>query len=156
MLRKKISTFVTLIVFGVCILSGCGNAKSDEQLITERIQDFTEAYNSGDFEETLKSMDSKTRNTYQAAASIGSSLLSDLAGINLEYSDLFALGVGTVEADQLITFQIENIDIEGEEAVTEAEMAYDLGTGRSKASVKVEFELVKEKGGWYIKDIHDM
>lgn len=148
--------FAALMLSGMCIFSGCGNAKSDEQLITERIQDFTEAYNSGDFEETLKSMDSKTRNTYQAAVSIGSSLLSDLAGINLDYSDLFAFGVGTVEAEQFITFQIENIDIEGKEAVAETEMAYDLGTDRSTASVKVEFELVKEKGGWYIKDIHDM
>ena len=148
--------FAALMLSGMCIFLGCGNAKSDEQLITERIQDFTEAYNSGDFEETLKSMDSKTRNTYQAAVSIGSSLLSDLAGINLDYSDLFAFGVGTVEAEQLITFQIENIDIEGKEAVAETEMAYDLGTDRSTASVKVEFELVKEKGGWYIKDIHDM
>lgn len=145
-----------LILSGICIFSGCGTAKSDEQLIRERIQDFTEAYNSGDFEEVLESMDAKTRNTYQAAASLGGSLLSGWTGINLEYGDLFALGVGTAGSDALITFQIENIDIADGEATAETQMNYELGAYQTAVSATVVIELVEEKGGWYIRDIHDL
>lgn len=155
-MEKKKFWSVALIGLAVCIFSGCVSVKSDEQLITDRIQEFTYAYNSGDFEETLKSMDSKTRNTYHAVADVGSSLFSSWSGVSLDYSDLFALGVGVAQTDELMTIQIESINIEGEEAVAAAQMDYDLGSDYGTVSMKIEFELVKEKNDWYIKDLHEL
>lgn len=155
-MRKKKFRCAVLVGLAAYMFSGCAGFKSDEQLITERIQDFTEAYNSGDFEETLKSMDSKTRNTYQAAADIGGSLFAGWSGLSLDYGDLFALGVGTAQADELMTIQIESVSIEGEEAVAVTQMDYEVGFGYGTVSMKVEFELIKEKGDWYIKEMHDV
>lgn len=36
------------------------------------------------------------------------------------------------------------------------QMDYELRFGYGTTSMKVEFELVKEKGDWYIKDMNDV
>lgn len=108
---------VLSIVMVVCImmisLTACFAAKSDEELISDRIDSFMKAYNSGDMDGVLDSLSAKTRNTLSSILSIGNSLIGNLTGIGLSLSDMFGLGVG-LQAGDLLTISDVTVDIQSE------------------------------------------
>ena len=70
--------------------------KSDAELIEARINAFFDAYNDGDYEGILNSLDSRTRTVVKASFNIGSSVVGDLWGVHLDISDIFGLAMGVL------------------------------------------------------------
>ena len=143
--RKTQSSFrkiISIIVVLAIIIGGLyyiGILKSDEQKIRERISDFEDAYNDGDAEAMLACFDRQTRNAYKSVMNIFGSGLSSLTGFNVEYNDLFSIGVAI---DGEIHFVIQAITSNGDEAVVNALLGSEEGT----------FTLVKEGWNWYISN----
>lgn len=136
-----------LVVSGIILYEKMGLGKNDRELIEDRIEEFTEAYNAGDYEEVLESLDKKTRNTYKAAMNLGESLFSGYTRYGISGGDLFALGVGTSGFEDLLEFQMDDLSIAGDEAWAEGTLNY----GEDKMKIKIFF--VKEGRTWYIKEI---
>lgn len=77
-----------------------GPQKTDEDMITDRINAFATAYNEGDLDGVMATFDAKTRNTYEAAFKLmeGINFGGSMGGMsisgNLDFSALFGLSVG--------------------------------------------------------------
>lgn len=146
----KFFLVLCLVVSGIILYETMGLGKSDRELIEERIEEFTEAYNTGDYEAVLESLDKKTRNTYKAAMNLGESLFSGYTGYGISGGDLFAMGVGTSGFEDLLKFQMDNLSITGEEALAEGTLNY------GEDQMKINIIFVKEGRNWYIKEIGNL
>jgi len=123
---------------------------TDTEMITERIETFLKAYNSGDMDKVLKCLDAKTRNAFQAMLNLLGGLAGSAAGFNIDLSDLFSLGVSTVSGDFM---ELEIADIKViEKSTATVTTTMDL-TGMGMMTIY--FEMVYEDGGWYIHDMTD-
>lgn len=144
-MKKVMVILIVVAVIAVAYYSGF--LKSDEAKIEDRMNAFLSAYNSGDMDGVLESLDAKTRNTYKSVLSVGDTLIS-MTGVSIKNTDLFALGVGLTEGQTLRFIDME-IDVVSEtKATVSATMLYhDLQESYSK---NVKFTLVKENGDWYI------
>lgn len=126
----------------------CG--PSDQELIEERITSFVNAYNDGNMELVLNSLDTETRTTLEAMLNLYNGLLGGLTGFNFDLRDLFALGVN-MTAEDMMDLRIEEIIIQNKEnAIAVAVM--DL---ENSGEETVYFIMVYENEGWYIHDITD-
>lgn len=133
------------------LLAGCFLVKSDEDMIRDRLKDFSISVNSGDLEGVLKCFDAKTRNTYQAVLNVGDKL-SDKAGFGLGFSNLWSLAT-TLQGVSL-TFSDLEISVIGDEATVFGTMAYSQD-GESGIR-EVSIPMVKEKGDWYVYITNDL
>lgn len=138
-----------LLALGIFLYDRLGLGKSDEELITECVENFTDAYNSGDFEKAIESMDAKTRNTAKAAMSLGEGIFSGYTGYSIKGSDLFSLGVATSGFEELLKIQLINITVVGDSASATGTLNY------GDIQIDTNFSFVKEGRGWYIKSISD-
>lgn len=145
----------TLAIFlMVCLLvSICGCEAlllSDEDMIRNRMDAFTKAYNAGDMEKCLDCLDSKTRNQYSALVNIGNALIGK-TGFKIAIADMFALGVALTDEGDVLTFKELDINIQSEtSARVKATMVYSENSDEMESTVT--FHLVKEDGDWYITD----
>lgn len=125
--------------------------KSDEELINDRLEEFLTAYNAGDWNATLDCLDAKTRNTYKSLANITDMFIGK-AGLDLKLSDLFGLSVGLASKNNILTLSDITIDIYNDtDAIVYATMNYS--DSLSDLSETVSFNMVKENGNWFIKNM---
>ncbi len=148
-----LATTLLLTCFVSCKNNGDENKTTpptNEELITERIETFLTAYNTGDMETVLECLDAKTRNAFQAMLNLLGGLAGSAAGFNIDLSDLFSLGVSTTSGD-FMELEITDITvIDSANAFATATMDLtDTGTQI------IYFEMVYENNGWYIHDMTD-
>lgn len=142
----KLTVLVLLFALLAACFTGCGK-KSAEELIKARIEAFVDAYNSGDIEEALESLDAKTRNAAQATLNLLGAAAGKLTGIDIDLSDLFSLGIMTASGDFMIA-EIESIRmIDEENAAATVRMNLDGG------EETVYFTMVSDDDDWFIADI---
>lgn len=149
---RRILAFLVLcalIGISVFLYDKMGIGKSDEELIKERVEKFTDAYNSGNFEEAVESMDAKTRNTAKAVMNIGEGLFGGYTGYNIQGSDLFTLGVAISGDDELLKIQLANLSVEGASAMATGVLSYGA------VQIEADFSFIKEGRDWYIKNIEE-
>jgi len=143
---KKI-TVVLLIIGLLAAAYYSGFFKSDEDKIEDRMNAFLDAYNAGDINSVLESLDAKTRNTYGAYMNVGNALIG-LSGFGLELSDMFALGVSLSDGETLSFENMEITMLSDKKASVSAIMCYQ--GYQDTSSQNVEFILIKENKDWYI------
>ena len=146
---KHISS-ILIICFIFTSVVGCSLIKTDSEKIEERINEFSSAYNSGDFDGVLDCLDSKTRNTLRATLNI----TQGITGMKFNISDLFSVSVGVMSENDILNLKILKINItDKENATVNATMNYKDKI--QQQSNNVVFTMVKEKGNWYIKDLEN-
>ena len=155
-MKKVLAYFMTFCII-LFSFAGCSLFKSDEELIKNRIEKFSYAYNTGDLNAIIECFDTKSRNKYKAAINIaeniGGAVLGKLSksGLGLNIADLFGFSVGTVSNDDLLNIEIIQINILDEQnASIEVKMGYK--DKMSDFSTNAVFTMLKENGDWYIKD----
>ena len=154
---KRFLALLLVIVMALGCLASCKKdddspeaLPTNEELITERIETFLTAYNTGDMDTVLECLDAKTRNAFQAMLNLIGGLAGFAAGFDIDLSDLFSLGVSTTQGD-FMGIEITNINvIDSSNAVATTTM--DL-TGAGVQTIY--FEMVYENNGWYIHDMTD-
>lgn len=151
-MKKFIALFLAVLMISGCFIS-CkkeDEAPTDEELITERIETFLTAYNTGDMEAVLECLDAKTRNTFQAMLNLLGGLAGGAAEFDIDLADLFSLGVGITQGDfmGLEIMDIKVIDSSSAIATTSMRL-----TGAGVHTIY--FEMVYENNGWYIHDMSD-
>ncbi len=141
-----------VLLFAICLcLFACGKPKSDEEMITERIDSFVNAYNTGDLDAVLDCMDAKTRNSFKGQFELAENLGSDLLGYSFDVYSMFGVGIGMTSEDDALEVSNLNIDMKGEEKATvEVDMSIQGVDGGF--SDKGYFTMLKENDDWYIKD----
>ncbi len=124
---------------------------SDEEMIKNRIDQFLRCYNTGNLEGVLSCMDEKTRQTIQSAINLSEGVAGMLGVGGISFSDLFGLGVGMSENDELLSVEIYSIEIEEVRAEVIVKMAYAY-VGSEPYEENALFEMLKEDGDWFIRD----
>ncbi len=155
-MKKLLSLFLVVIMTIGCFVS-CQKFDNEnkapatnEELITERIETFLTAYNTGDMEEVLECLDAKTRNTLQAMMNLLGGVVGGMAGFDIDLSDLFSLGVSTTQGD-FMKLEIKDINVTNNSRATATTVMNLTGAGTQT----IYFEMVYEKDGWYIHDMTD-
>lgn len=135
--------------------------KSDDELIRARIDTFVTDYNNGDFEALMESFDDKTRSTIESTIGLTQSMFGGMTGFDVNYSDLFGLGVAANGGDMMKIQDIQSIEIQGDKAVVTATMILSANMGGQSNSITetAHFELVKEETGflnhdWFISNMY--
>ncbi len=154
-MKKILVLFFSMIVIISCFAS-CQMVNEEktpptnQELITEKIETFLTAYNTGDMEGVLQCLDAKTRNALQAMLNIIESIAGSYIGFEINLSDLFSLGVNTTQGDfmGLEITEINIIDSKNANVITIMNL-----TGVETQIIY--FEMVYEKNGWYIHDMTD-
>ena len=146
---------VFLIVATVCVSFAACAPKTDEEMIADRIREFQNAYNSGDMDALIETLEPTTKNAMKATVSILQSLLGGKLGVDISLSDLFSLGVYYMDDNGVIRFDIERIVIEESGTKAAAEVIMNYGQASSAQNVTAYFEFVKTNSGWFIKDVSD-
>ncbi len=132
--------------------------KSDEELISARIDAFLTAFNTGDFDGVLACMDAKSRNQCQALANMleGIKLGFSAGGVSvsgsLNMADLFGFSIGSISKDDLMNMETVELKIQdGKYATLYTNLSYSVDIGSPEGNIK--FELKKENGDWFISDM---
>lgn len=154
---KRFFALLLVIVMSFGFFASCkkqeGKTKvypTNEELITERIETFLTAYNDGDMEAVLECLDAKTRNAFQAMLNLLGGLAGAAAGFNIDLSDLFSLGISTTQGD-FMGLEITDINVIDSSNATATTIMNLTGAGTQT----IYFEMVYEKGSWYIHDMTD-
>ncbi len=153
---KKFLLLILIIVMALGCFVSCKNydenkaPPTNEELITERIETFLTAYNTGDMEAVLECLDAKTRNAFQAILNMLGGLAGSAAGFDIDLKDLFSLGVSTTQGD-FMELEITNINVIDSLSATATTIMKLTGAGTQT----IYFEMVYENDGWYIHDMTD-
>lgn len=148
---RRIFGMLTLMLL-IFQLFACDFQKSDESMIEARIDEFTTAYNSGDWDGVMKCLDSKTRNTCESLINLSESIGGAAFGVNIKLSDLFSIGVGLIPEDEILRISIVEVIIENEESATvDANLQFNDSISDTEETVTIS--MVKENGDWYIKNM---
>lgn len=153
---------VLVLVICLTTLTGCFDFRTDEEKITDRVNDFITAYNTGDMEEVIACFDATSRNMLEAMMGIGEGLFSEFAGVDISMSDMFALGVGFMSEDPL-SMVINDITITSDTTalvtidatITISSEFVDQDVFESEGipteqSETLTLPMVKEDDDWYI------
>ena len=136
---------VLLIVGCFCFFS----QKTDEQKIEERIDKFTSAYNTGDWEKVVDCLNAKSRNAMKGYTNLLGGVFGKLTGIGLDMTAIFGLGVGVYDGD-VMNIELSRIVIVDEDnAIAVGHMHL------YKQDAPVYFIMTKEDRDWYIEDMTD-
>lgn len=145
-MTKYIKIFVVFTVVCLCFTSfvACSKPKSDEELITARIDKFVKSYNSGDMDEVLECLDAKTQNAFKASMNIGNMLISK-TGYSVDISDLFGLSSGSLTlTDRIINMESDT------KATVYVTVRYE--DKYSNTQEEAFFTMVKEDDDWFINN----
>lgn len=154
-LKRFFSLALVLAIFLLCLAS-CNLLKeteklTDEELITRRIEAFSEAYNNGDMEAVFDCLDTKTGKKFKAIFNIVGGIAGSLIGFDIDLTELFSIGVGVVDGDY-IKLQIKDINVvDDKNAVVTTVM--DM---QHSQTMTIYFIMVYEKDDWYIHDMTDI
>ena len=140
---KRVISLALVAVILMMALVACG-AKSDEDMIKDRINKYISCANNADMDGMLKCFNSATRSAMESMLN----LLGDYAGVNLK--DMMNLGAlfGSSEYYSMSVDSIDNIQINGDNATADVTMSATVNGSTQTASDSLP--LVKEDGDWYI------
>lgn len=144
----KAAALFVLMSFIMAMVCGC-SLKSDEEMIEDRMNSFLRAYNSGDMQQVLESLDAQTKSKYQSVMNLGNAVIG-LTGFGISISDLFGLGVGLSGGTVLELEDMEIKIVSDAKAYVTATMNYQ-GIQESY-SQSIKFTLVKEYDDWFIRE----
>ena len=145
---RLLSAFLAVVL--LMTLVSCGKiAKSNEELIEERINTFVTAYNSGDMETVLSCFNKKTRNACQAMLNLVEGLVGKGTGLDIDLTDLFALGVSMAPGD-FMGLKIDEILVVEDEMRATAVTTMDMV---DEGEQTIRFIMVYETDGWYIENM---
>lgn len=149
--HRRFLAVIMMLLLCFSLLSACTFQKSDEELIESRIDQFLKAYNAGDMEAILDCLDTKTKNTYEAAMNIGNILIGK-TGFDINLSDLFSISVGTMSEGDILTISDTTINISDD---TKATVYVTLGykDKMNDTQEKAFFTMIKEDNDWFINDL---
>lgn len=151
---KSLKAFATLLlVMSIIFSSGCNLFKSDEQLITERLDSFTASYNAGDIDGAIESFDTKTKTLAQSMLGIGNALLGGIIGFDLDLKDLFGLSAAFSGCDMLEISDMNNLTINSETATVDVTLTMNEPVNGTSVTQSATFHLVKENGDWFISNL---
>ena len=155
--KRLVMLLVAALVIGSVVIVFCftdlGNIfKSDEQLIRERIQDYEDACNNGDYEGMLDCMDGATRSLMESSMGVLDGIFSEGTGLGFGMTDLF--GFAGMMGDYC-NIEITNISIDGDHAIVDIVMSMNI-YGMEEQSTEAQLPMVKEDGDWYIGGIDNM
>lgn len=143
-MRKALTIFLTVCLLTLTFTACSDNQPTDEELVEKSVKNFLHAFNEGTADEMLACFSSAEREYF------GETLLSgaaDAAWVAIA----IALGVeevgDTVEPTG-ITVSVYKTDM----ASAYAQLKYTSEDGKNNYYGQVLFELVKEKGGWYVEN----
>lgn len=149
---KRVTALALALFTVLALFCGC-SAKSDEELIKDRINSFMKAYNSGDMDGVSESLSSKTRAATKAIFSMAEAMGGMLGMDGVSLSDLFSLGVA-IAGDDVLDVSIGNIDITDEEnATVETTLSLSYGDLVEKTDYSISFVMVKEDDDWFIDNM---
>ena len=148
-MRKRVISLFLAVIFIIAFAVGCSEKKTDEELIEERIETFVEAYNTGDFDGVLESLDAKTRNTVKALFSVSGGIIGGLSGFSFELSDLFSLGVALYDGE-FLQVEISQIELTSDTTAVAAGKMLMQGIPED-----IYFYMLKEDEDWFIQDMTD-
>ncbi len=149
-LALLLCALIILTALTACDINRFEKPKTDEELIEERIDMFLTAYNSGDMETVLSCLDAKTRNAFEVMFKLMGGLAGSYTGIDIDISDLFSLGIYSVE-DDFMELNISEINIESDKKAT---VTATMDMPNSK-NIPIYIYMVYENEGWYIRDMRD-
>lgn len=141
-LFKKV-TVVLIVLVVIVVGAGLIFHKSDQQLITDRLNTFTTAYNEGNLDQLIDCFDPKTQNTLKAVSGVAGSLL----GVNV--SDLFGLVMGSSSftgVDTTVNISIHDIQLTGKQRAT-VDITFICGTLENE---NCTLHMMKSGWNWYI------
>lgn len=150
-MKRFLALFLVIIMALGCFAS-CKkyDEPTNEELITERIETFLTAYNTGEMEAVLECLDAKTRNAFQAMLNLIGGIAGGLMGVNIDLSDLFSLGVSITSGD-FMELEITDITvIDSANAIAKTTMNLP-----SAVTQTIYFVMIYENSGWYIHDMTD-
>ncbi len=165
MKKKWLSTVLAFVGVGCFLFTSCdkkGNEsfrensqveqenqtpQTDEEKIRATIAKFVKVYNDGDFEAFLSCLEPKLRNTTRSLFNVLGGVAGGLLGVDVSFSDLFTLGIGTQGASDWMSVEIEKIEVgvNGTRVTTKTTFRGDCET--------TYFLMVQEGDEWLIADI---
>ncbi len=152
----KFLTLILTLMLTISLFFACGEdepesiPKTDEELIEARIEEFVNAYNTGDTEKLLASLDAKSRNTLNAMLGLVGGITDSAIGFNVDLTQLFSLGVGLYEGD-FMKLKIGDITVvDSKNAYAKATM-----TLAESETMPIYFVMLYENDGWYVNDMTD-
>lgn len=157
--RKSLITIATVsavVISALIAIISIGFATSiqkeptDKELIEERINTFLTSYNDGDMDAAMSCLDAKSRNSFKALLSVLETIGGKVAGISIDLSDLFSLGIATKSGD-FMDLKISNIKVSNDKSAVATTSMKLPGSGTKT----IYFVMVYEHGGWYISDMTD-
>ncbi len=152
---KIVVTALIIITVAFVLITCFFDFRTDEEKIEDQINNFVTAYNDGDLEKVLDSLDSRTRNALKSTMNITETLLGSKMKVKL--SDLFSVSVGLVSGeDDILKVTIDDIDIQDDKATVNVSMTYrDKANDFSDFTGEAVFTMVKEDRDWYIRNFKD-
>ena len=135
---------ILVVVAGIIFAALHFLLPSDEELIRDRIETFSEACNDGDIEVMIGCFDKKTQKLYDASMGITEGLMGGLIGFDLPWGDMMELGGFQLGGMVDIDIEIKSIKINDDKAQVEVVMTAE---GESMNEV---LPMCEEDGDWYI------
>lgn len=144
---------IPLILVVMILLSGCSLFKSDEQKMKDQINRFITAYNSGDAEGMIDTLDSQSRQVAKASLGIADSLIGTLTGIGISVKDVFTLCINfSGDFDRLTITSFDDFQILASAAtVTVSVVGEKSGEEETQTAI---FKMKQENDDWYITDFY--
>lgn len=135
---------VFVLVAAIVTFAAMYFLKSDEQKITERVEDFSEAISDMDMEDMMECFDKRTRKTYEVTIGLTEGILGGITGFDLPLGDLIELGGLQYGGEYDVNIQIKKIEINGNSATVYVSMNDGTKTEED------EMIMCKEGNDWYI------
>lgn len=156
-MKKFLSILLVFVMMLTCFVSCKNNGDenettppTNEELIAGRIETFLTAYNTGDMDAVIECFDAKTRNAVQAMLNLFGGIAGGAAGFDIDLSDLFSLGVSTIQGD-FMGLEITDINVLDHSNATATTIMNLMG----EETQTFYFEMVYENDDWYIHDMTD-
>lgn len=151
--KKKLLIAFSFIVIVFAIISVLITAfgKSDEDKILDSLNNYAEAFNTGDFDGMMECFSSELRRKAQAMTNIGEGIGSSILGVSgIGVNDIFAFN--SEEMGTTMKIEVNSINITGKnEAAVDLTMHLTeryLFEHTEQGDMTIYF--VKEKGKWLI------
>lgn len=150
---KKFIIFVLIVAVGLTAVYFSFFQKSDEEKINARLDQFEQAYVTGDLDGCIKCFDSRSRKAYEGIGTLGSFIGGKKGIFNFNLGSdtigaLFSLGVAT--GNYQLDFTVKSIEFDGNDRATVVvNMVEQSDTMAPDSNTEETLTMVREKNNWY-------
>lgn len=121
----------------------------DTELIINRLQSFSSAYNEGDLSGVLDCMDALGDQTAGGIELVGT--VGEVFDVYIpDFFELFGLSMDLLSDEDVLTFYIWTIEVRADRALSVVTMTYSCYNGLIEQGVDFYYLCTKENGEWYI------